>query len=74
MLTNNPQHAGLRQPFNIVAWVEFGLSFLLLCTRFFASWRIVKHIASDFYLAIATFVRAIPHTCEEMLAPWLTFG
>lgn len=58
MLTNSPEHAGLRQPFNIVAWVEFGLSFLLLYSRFFAAWRIVKHIASDFYLAIATFVRA----------------
>lgn len=58
MLTNNPEHAGLRQPFNIVAWVEFGLSFLLLCSRSFAAWKIVKHIASDFYLAIATFVRA----------------
>lgn len=74
MLTNNPEHAGLRQPFNIVAWVEFGLSFLLLCSRFFAAWRIVKHIASDFYLAIATFVRAVPLACEEVLTSRLIFG
>lgn len=76
MSTNNPGHAGLRQAFNIAAWVEFGLAFLLLCARFFASWRIVKHIASDFYLALATFVRAIPHIREEILilTLWLTFG
>ena len=76
MSTNNPGHAGLGQPFNIVAWVEFGLAFLLLCTRFFASWRIVQHIASDFHIALATFVRAAPHIREEilLLTLWLTFG
>ncbi|KAL4921522.1 hypothetical protein BDW62DRAFT_129966 [Aspergillus aurantiobrunneus] len=48
-------HTGFQKPYFIVTWVEFGISILLLAARWYISLRIVKYVARDLPLAIATF-------------------
>ncbi|RAK97431.1 uncharacterized protein BO80DRAFT_363982 [Aspergillus ibericus CBS 121593] len=50
------QPDGYGQPFFIITWVEFGLGIILMAARCFAASRLVHKIATDVYLAIATFI------------------
>lgn len=43
----------------VVTWVEGAIAFLLLLARIYTTWRITRHIRSDLYLTLLTFVR--PH-------------
>ncbi|KAL3471899.1 hypothetical protein BJX99DRAFT_262829 [Aspergillus californicus] len=47
---------GFHRPYFIVTWVEFSIAILLIVARCYTSLRIVKYVARDLPLAIATFV------------------
>jgi hypothetical protein len=40
----------------IVSWVEAAIASILLLARVYTTWRIIRHIRSDLYLALLTFV------------------
>ncbi|KAJ5691805.1 hypothetical protein N7462_001228 [Penicillium macrosclerotiorum] len=40
----------------VVTWVECSIALLLLLARIYTTWRITRHIRSDLYLALFTFV------------------
>ncbi|PWY68067.1 hypothetical protein BO94DRAFT_527795 [Aspergillus sclerotioniger CBS 115572] len=50
------QPNGYGQPFFTITWVEFGLGIILMVARCLAASRLIHNIATDLYLAIATFI------------------
>lgn len=47
----------------VVTWVEGAIASLLLLARIYTTWRITRHIRSDLYLTLLTFVR--PHVVDR---------
>lgn len=50
-------NAGFSRPYFIVTWAESGVAIILLSARYYTAARILHHVATDLYLALATFVR-----------------
>lgn len=52
--------AGYGTTLLVVTWVEAAIAFLLLLARVYTTWRITRHVRSDLFLTLLTFVWKIP--------------
>lgn len=51
--------AGYGTTLLVVTWVQASIASVLLLARVYTTWRITRHIRSDLFLALLTYVRSI---------------
>lgn len=56
MMATRVPLAGYGMTLLIVTWLEGAIASILLLARVYTTWRITRHIRSDLYLALLTFV------------------
>jgi hypothetical protein len=55
-MTTHVALAGYGLTLLIVTWVEGAIAIILLLARIYTTWKITRHLRSDLYLALLTFV------------------
>jgi hypothetical protein len=55
-MTTTVALAGYGLTLMVVTWVEAGIATVLIVARVYTTWKITRHLRSDLYLALLTFV------------------